>query len=62
MSYLFLQKKRKRDQYYIVDGTSFACQLVAAKAALIKMKFENEPKFSPTWMLSALTTTGEGIY
>ena len=64
MSYLFLQKKekRKRDQYCIVDGTSSACPLVAAKEALIKRKFENELNFSPAWMLSALTTTNEGIY
>ena len=50
------------DQYCIEEGTSFACALVAAKAALIKKKFENEPDFSPAWMLSALMTTGKGIY
>ena len=45
-----------------MDGTSFACPLVVAKATLIKWKFENESIFSPAWMLSTLMTTGEGIY
>ncbi|KAK7816386.1 hypothetical protein CFP56_044142, partial [Quercus suber] len=50
------------DQCYIVDGTSFACPLVVAKASLIKKKLENEPNFSLAWMLSALMTTDKGIY
>nr|POE63763.1 subtilisin-like protease sbt4.5 [Quercus suber] len=47
-----------RGTYTLKAGTSYACPFVAAKAALIKLKFEKKSlKPSPAWMHSALITT-----
>ena len=50
-----------RDNYTISTGTSFACPLVAGKAAIIKHEFEKKGiKLSPASIKSALmTTTGK---
>ena len=46
------------DGLTISTGTSFACPLVASKAAIIKHEFEKKGiKLSPTSIKSALMTT-----